>query len=174
MYEAGMQGHSSGEYGANPDDVAAAGIVLFDALARFQAGETESGLECLEQLQKSRSLSALIDALCPGLSSRRDKRSQRIRRLLPDGAESRECYRTSSLPDEGPSLKPRIKELVELTVRQRTVLMHVRDGCSNVEIASRLSISKNTVKWHLKEIFRVLDVENRCSALKVARLRKLI
>ncbi len=175
VFETSMQHPSVEERFSNPEEVSTAGIVLFDALARFQAGDTQSGLRCLQQLQHSRSLLTLIDALCPGLSAQSDKRSQRIRRLLGDRAEE-----TCSGGDQGSArekstqTEPARTDSAELTLRQRTVLRLVLDGCSNVEIARRLSISKNTVKWHLKGIFRQLGVENRCSALKVARLRKLI
>ena len=181
MFETGMQ-HPSGEGRfSHPEEVSTAGIVLFDALARFQAGDTQSGLRCLQQLQHSRSLLTLVDALCPGLSAQSDKRSQRIRRLLGDCAEGagnggdQGAAREESTQAEASRLgEPARTDSAELTLRQRTVLQLVLDGCSNVEIARRLAISKNTVKWHLKGIFRQLGVENRCSALKIARLRKLI
>ena len=181
MFETSTLHRSGEERFSNPEEVSTAGIVLFDALARFQAGETQSGLRCLQQLQHSRSLVTLIDALCPGLSAQSDQRSRRIRRLLGDctdeagnGADQHLATKNSTQQETASAVRASETNGAELTLRQRTVLRLVLDGCSNVEIARRLSISKNTVKWHLKGIFRQLGVENRCSALKVARLLKLI
>lgn len=181
VFETSMQYPSGEERFPHSEEVSTAGIVLFDALARFKAGDTQSGLRCLQQLQHSRSLLTLIDALCPGLSEQSDKRSRRIRALLGDNVETagdggvQDSAGSGSTAVETSSFaEPLRTNGAELTLRQRTVLRLVLDGCSNVEIARRLSISKNTVKWHLKGIFRQLGVENRCSALKIARLRKLI
>ncbi|MDB5976511.1 MAG: regulatory protein LuxR [Nevskia sp.] len=171
MLETSAQCRPDEQQPASSGDVTRAGIVLFDALARFQAGETKSGLRCLQQLQQSRSFATLVDALCPGLSTRSDKRSRRIRRLLPEASEGTGCGEASDLRG---LLSAQIPSPDELTFKQRTVLRLVLDGCSNIEISNRLAISTNTVKWHLKGIFRQLGVENRCSALKVARLRNLI
>jgi DNA-binding NarL/FixJ family response regulator len=38
------------------------------------------------------------------------------------------------------------------TVRQNAVVRLVRDGCTNHEIASRLGITRETVRWYLREI----------------------
>jgi two-component system, NarL family, nitrate/nitrite response regulator NarL len=48
-----------------------------------------------------------------------------------------------------------------LTPRQLEVVANVVEGLSNKEIASRLSISKETVKHHLSEIFDKVGVSNR-------------
>lgn len=40
---------------------------------------------------------------------------------------------------------------------------------SNAEIASALSVSQNTVKQHLKSVYRKLSVSSRREAVRVAR-----
>lgn len=40
----------------------------------------------------------------------------------------------------------------ELTAREREVLVLVGEGLGNHEIARRLGVSKNTVRFHLKQI----------------------
>ena len=52
-----------------------------------------------------------------------------------------------------------------LTSRQREILALVADGLSNREIAGRLFISEATVKWHVRQILRALDVSNRAQAV---------
>ncbi len=48
-----------------------------------------------------------------------------------------------------------------LTARQHTVINMLKDGKSNKEIADELSITANTVKYHLKTIYDILKVEKR-------------
>ena len=58
----------------------------------------------------------------------------------------------------------------KLSARQLEVLALVADGLTNIEIADRLYISEATVKWHMRQILRVLGVTNRAQA--VARYLK--
>jgi TolB-like protein len=55
-----------------------------------------------------------------------------------------------------------------LTRRQREVLDLLAKGLSNREIASALGISASTVKTHVENLLRVLDVTNRTEAAVVA------
>lgn len=49
----------------------------------------------------------------------------------------------------------------ELTDRQKELLIHLADGLSNKEIAEKLFISENTVKYHTKNIYTILDIKDR-------------
>ena len=53
----------------------------------------------------------------------------------------------------------------ELTFREKEILKSLSLGHSNNQIADVLGISVNTVKTHLKHIFKKLDVENRTAAV---------
>lgn len=55
-----------------------------------------------------------------------------------------------------------------LTARHREILLMVRDGLSNAQIASALHIGQGTVKNHLKETFRRLGVDRRMEAVRAA------
>jgi LuxR family transcriptional regulator, maltose regulon positive regulatory protein len=61
----------------------------------------------------------------------------------------------------------------ELTRRERDVL-RMLPSATNVEIAAALCLSVNTVKTHLKSIFRKLDVVSRHAAVQEARALGLI
>ena len=64
--------------------------------------------------------------------------------------------------------------LAPLTERERAVLSYLPTMGSNSEIAAALSISENTVKQHLKSIFRKLSVSSRREAVRIARTAGLL
>jgi ATP/maltotriose-dependent transcriptional regulator MalT len=47
-------------------------------------------------------------------------------------------------------------------------------GQTNKEIADKLFISEQTVKWHLHQLYQKLGVRNRTSAIAKARTLALI
>ena len=61
-----------------------------------------------------------------------------------------------------------------LTKREREVLALLRSSARNQEIANRLSLSVNTIKFHLENIYQKLGVQNRIQALRVASERGLL
>lgn len=65
----------------------------------------------------------------------------------------------TTIADAGESLSPRQREIAQLAAR----------GRSNLEIADTLTISENTVKKRLKEVFFRLDVSNRTELSLVLR-----
>lgn len=52
------------------------------------------------------------------------------------------------------------------TPREQEILKHVCEGCSNKEIAKNCNCSENTVKFHLKNIFAKLGVNDRKAAAR--------
>ena len=61
-----------------------------------------------------------------------------------------------------------------LTKREREVLALLRSGARNKEIANQLSLSVNTIKFHIENIYQKLGVQSRTQALRVARERGLL
>ena len=59
-------------------------------------------------------------------------------------------------------------EHVLLSEREIEILKLVASGKSNQSIADQLSISENTVKYHLKNILQKLGVSNRTEAVTIA------
>jgi DNA-binding NarL/FixJ family response regulator len=57
-----------------------------------------------------------------------------------------------------------MRETVALSEREREVLLLVRDGLANKQIARRLGITERTVKAHLTKIFQRIDVTGRTQA----------
>lgn len=61
--------------------------------------------------------------------------------------------------------------VVRLTPRERELVQLLLDGLDNLEIADLLNLSDNSVEWHLKNVFRKLQVKNRtAAAVKAVRL----
>ncbi|EDP60449.1 putative transcriptional regulator, LuxR family protein [Vibrio sp. AND4] len=58
---------------------------------------------------------------------------------------------------------------VELTRREIQVLKMLKEGGSNIEIADSLFISEHTIKSHLYNIFRKIEVKNRTQATRWAK-----
>lgn len=56
-------------------------------------------------------------------------------------------------------------ENIPLTEREYEILNELRYGASNIDIARALFISENTVRTHLYNIFRKLNVKNRTQAV---------
>ena len=54
--------------------------------------------------------------------------------------------------------------LTTLTDREREILLHIRNGASNQEIAERLTIELGTVKNHVHNILKKLNVTRRADA----------
>ena len=61
-----------------------------------------------------------------------------------------------------------------LTSREKEVLKYLVEGKANKTIADNLFVSCETVKSHVKNIFRKLNVMNRVEAVKVTTEKKLL
>lgn len=78
------------------------------------------------------------------------------------GAPLRDFDRASRLNDKSRKLSDR---LCPLTNREREILSLVSEGKENKEIAYILSISENTVKNHISNMFQKLQVNDRTEAV---------
>lgn len=67
----------------------------------------------------------------------------------------------------GASGRPSLHEI--LTEQETKVLRLIAEGLSNKEIVPRMNISGETVKFHIKNVFRKLGANNRVRALQRAR-----
>ncbi len=62
----------------------------------------------------------------------------------------------------------------ELTEREREVLALLVEGLSNQEIADKLFLGIGTVKFHVRNIYSKLGVDNRVAAVTLAMQRHLV
>jgi two-component system response regulator DevR len=65
-------------------------------------------------------------------------------------------------------------ETPELTRRELEILRLVAEGHSNSQLARMLWVTEQTVKFHLSNIYRKLNVANRTEASRWAQLRGLL
>jgi DNA-binding NarL/FixJ family response regulator len=76
-----------------------------------------------------------------------------------------------------PEVAARLAEYLgndELTVRELDVLRLIRDGFRNKQIADQLSISENTVNFHIKNLVDKLQANDRTHAVTIALRRGLL
>jgi DNA-binding CsgD family transcriptional regulator len=59
-----------------------------------------------------------------------------------------------------------VKKSVPLTKRQKEIIPHIVDGKSYREIAELCFISVNTVRSHIKLIYRILEINNKPELIK--------
>jgi DNA-binding NarL/FixJ family response regulator len=84
------------------------------------------------------------------------------------------------VPAVGVSPTPEPERAVEddqgaaLTRREREILALVAEGHSNRELARMLWVTEQTVKFHLSNIYRKLDVSNRTEASRWAHKHRLL
>jgi len=82
---------------------------------------------------------------------------------LPGQVSTRETARTEERIDHA-----------DLTRRELEILRLVAEGLSNAELAKLLWVTEQTVKFHLSNIYRKLNVSNRTEASRWAQLHGLL
>jgi DNA-binding NarL/FixJ family response regulator len=62
----------------------------------------------------------------------------------------------------------------DLTAREREILALVADGLTNATIGKELWVTEQTVKFHLSNIYRKLEVSNRTEASRYAHMNGML
>ena len=150
---------------------------LLDALAARALGDPERGFRSLERalhlaeregfrLPFVSGRGPLLELLSAHLDSQTAHR-QLIAKLLETRRPAPEPAPPASAPEDGGLIE-------SLSERERIVLRYLTSPLSNVEIAAELYVSVNTVKTHIKSIYRKLDTTGRREAVRRARELKLL
>lgn len=61
-----------------------------------------------------------------------------------------------------------------LSKRELQILQKVSEGCTDIELADKVFLSVNTVKWHLRNIYNKLGVRSRLEAVTEGKKKGLI
>ena len=72
-----------------------------------------------------------------------------------------------------PTLTPDVTDAA-LTGRERDVLRLVNEGLTNSQVAGRLGITRDAVRYHLKELHSKLETGSEREALRSSRLPRLL
>jgi LuxR family maltose regulon positive regulatory protein len=143
---------------------------LMDAQLSFGQGEDARGRQSLVQALRlgepeQLRLPFVMERSWLRQVLRRDPElAHRHRRLLEPGLAG--SGQAGALPPAG---EPAQVIVEELSKREREVLQHVSALESTAEIAAAMYISVNTVKTHLKSIYRKLAATHRGEAVRNAR-----
>ena len=88
-------------------------------------------------------------------------------------AFSHSIYLAGARPAPAPAV-PVVDDSPGLTRRELEILRLVAEGHSNAQLARMLWVTEQTVKFHLSNIYRKLDVANRTEASRWAQLHDLL
>lgn len=163
-------------------------LTLMLALAQQAEGQTSSARRsCLEALRlggEQEFIRSFLDEKHQALRLLKDLQGSLRRRADEADGASPNRYLERLLKEAGEvspgrtvtcERAPFPAELIEqLTSRERVLLGHVAHGMSNKELAEHMSVSTNTIKYHLRNIFDKLQIHNRVQAVWVARQIGLI
>lgn len=158
---------------------------LMYALAHQAGGKANlAGRSLLDALQIAAQggfLRSLLDERAPAITLMKQLRAQQRdqRRGVQPDAVMIHLDRLLLIAGEGstedaPAAATPSPLVESLTERERNLLRFVSAGLSNQDLADRLSVSTNTVKWHLRNIFDKLRIKNRVQAIALARRFGLI
>jgi LuxR family maltose regulon positive regulatory protein len=94
-----------------------------------------------------------------------------VRSFVDEGAEMAGLLReaTACGPEEAMGKKRAASDPFALSRRELEVLQLIAAGCSNRDIAERLSLSPGTVKVHTRNIYGKMDVKSRTQAVAKAK-----
>jgi DNA-binding NarL/FixJ family response regulator len=83
-------------------------------------------------------------------------------------------YLPGSRPVQAPAAHVATEDMPDLTRRELEILRLVAEGHSNTQLAKMLWVTEQTVKFHLSNVYRKLDVANRTEASRWAQLHGLL
>jgi LuxR family maltose regulon positive regulatory protein len=128
---------------------------------RYMRTFLEEGPELQSLLHEEHSVS------CSPMSNAHDEKHLGSRQFLRSLLQACNTDSITAIARTNPSRQ-------SLTTREKSILLFLADGVSNHDIAERIFVSQNTVKFHLKNIYSKLGVKNRIQAISSARSLGLI
>ena len=151
----------------------------------------KNGIEVLQELKESKSdvkvliltvhneLEYLLKAVDIGVDGYilKDSESSELKKAIQSICNGNNYIQASLIPALNNRLVNRDidrDKIDSLTSRELDVLIQVASGMSNKEIATNLDISERTVKNHISNIFKKIDVSDRTQAAVFAIKNNII
>jgi len=107
-------------------------------------------------------------------SVRKSDLANAIRSVMDGAVHVPENYKPESLDPESADRAEMVRRLAKLTPQQLRVLQMLRQGLLNKQIAFELQVGETTVKAHVSEILRKLNVYSRTQAvIEVSKLENV-
>lgn len=156
-------------------------LSVLDVLACAAAGKDKTAIRKLAQTIARAAEGRYVQVFVEHLTAHRSLVSAALTRCALDGVDK------SHLTNIGEAMGIAIADWaieredpieagldLSLTAREQDLLRALGAGMSNKAIARDMSISDNTVAWHLKNLFQKLGVNNRTAAVATARKHGLL
>ena len=146
--------------------------VLLEAIARDEAGEPAAAARAVED---GLALAEVNGHRWPFLELGR-RMEELLRRQIRAGTAHRAVVGEllDAFADRAPVSRNVAPLLEPLSEREQAILRYLPTALSNREIAAELFVTTNTVKTHLRSIYRKLDVARRREAVERARDLRLL
>jgi LuxR family maltose regulon positive regulatory protein len=144
------------------------------AVAEHRSGDPDAALVLLEQ---ALALAEPEQELSPFLAVGPPVRELLVRRIRAGTAHRSLAGELGELLDPhtiAAADRRSAMALEPLSEREEVVLRYLPTTLSKAEIASEMRVSVNTVKTHMKNIYRKLDVTDRAQAIRRARTLHLV
>ena len=142
-------------------------------LPAHQLGDDESALGLVENALALADTERYLSPFLAVGAPLRDLIVRRIRVGTSYRALAGELVETLD-PRGEDELRGRVTLMLEpLSAREKAVLRYLPTDLSKAEIAAELFVSVNTVKTHMKNIYRKLDVTDRAQAVRRARTLRI-
>ncbi len=100
----------------------------------------------------------------------KDIHPQALATVLEAALKGHIVHSPAAIEALGEASQPLSSEHLSLTPRELSILRLVAAGAANREIAQQLWITRQTVKFHLSNVYRKLGVNNRTGACRYAHL----
>ncbi len=148
-------------------DLIIPGVRGFDGLVELRTRFSRLPIVVVSGHEESRVVRQVISFGAAGLIPKSFKKSEladAIRQVLEGAVFLPPGYDESDQDDEEANRQEMIKRFALLTPQQTRVLNMIREGLLNKQIAYELQVGETTVKAHVSEILKKLQVVSRTQA----------
>ncbi|MGB0955776.1 MAG: LuxR C-terminal-related transcriptional regulator [Panacagrimonas sp.] len=152
-------------------------LLLLEAVAQHALGADKAALQSLNKALHLGADGGYVRAFLdegPKLLGLMQAAYQALTAESPLQAHLDKLLDAAGIDRQARAAASRFQVLEPLTEREKTILIMLAQGVSNEELARQVFVSKNTIKFHLKNIYSKLAVRSRLQAINAARQMGLV